>query len=173
LAPFARPGQAADIEIVTWKKIHDEDAERYHGLVEFARNLERQLDKGALWPKAHLTEADIQELERRLSAICPALREEAFLPHWDYQAEHKLPIIPEPLGLISLSRSEQRVDPIASMGCAVVVVVVLLVLVILALFILAQSWWASRSFARQSNLASRIEWKQVFATPGLATGRSR
>ena len=96
----------------------------------------------AAWPKAtcgpRLSETDCEELETALSAVCPALRDEGFLPHWDFQAEHKLPIIPEPLGLISLSRSEQRVEPVSSMGCAVLVVIGLLG--ILVLFAIAPPW---------------------------------
>jgi hypothetical protein len=126
------------LEIVVWKRTDDEAADQYHGLVEFARNLERQLEKGDLWPKARLIPADRQELERRLSAVCPALRNEGFLPQWDYQAEHKVAIIPEPLGLLSLSRTEQRVDPVSSMGCAVWVV--LASLAIFALFVLFPPW---------------------------------
>jgi hypothetical protein len=128
----------AHIDIVAWKKIDDEASEQYHGIVEFARNLERQLGKGDLWPKARITRAEQQQLEARLSEICPALRDEGFLPHWDYQAEHKLPIIPEPLGLITLNRTEARVDPVSSMGCAVIVV--FLVVVVLALFIAVPPW---------------------------------
>ena len=60
------------------------------------------------------------------------------MPDWEYAGEHKLPIIPEPLGLVSLSRSERRVDPVASMGCAVVVV--LGTVLILAAFILFPPW---------------------------------
>lgn len=131
-------GSGPGVDIVAWKKIDDEAAEQYHGLVQFARNLERQLGKGDLWPKARLTAEDCQELQRRLALICPALRSEGFLPHWDYVGEHKLPIIPEPLGLISLSRSEARVDPVSSMGCAVWVV--LAAVGVLALFILFPPW---------------------------------
>jgi hypothetical protein len=131
-------GFEGEVDIVAWKKIDDEDAERYHGMVEFARNLERQLGRGELWPRVVLTPAELMELQRRLTAICPALRQEGYLPHWDYQAEHKLPIIPEPLGLITLSRSEQRVDPVSSMGGAVIVV--LLVLVMLVVFIIVPPW---------------------------------
>jgi len=131
-------GDSASVDIVLWKKIDDEAAERYHGLVEFARNLERQLDRGVLWPKVQLNQAEVAELELRLSEICPALRNEGFLPQWDYAAEHKLPIVPEPLGLVSLSRTYDRVDPSSSMGCAVLVVAV--VVVILALFILVPPW---------------------------------
>ncbi|HEY3058466.1 MAG TPA: hypothetical protein VGL99_05775 [Chloroflexota bacterium] len=131
-------GDDFSVDIVVWKNIDDEAAERYHGMVEFARNLERQLDKGDLWPKVRLSPQEVAELERRLSAICPALRDEGFLPQWDYAAEHKLPIIPEPLGLVTLSRSYDRVDPASSMGCAVLVVAV--VVVILALFIFIPPW---------------------------------
>jgi hypothetical protein len=131
-------GSDADVDIVIWKKIDDEGAERYHGLVEFARNLERKLGDGALWPRVVLTPADVAELERRLTDVCASLRQEAYLPHWDYQAEHKLPIIPEPLGLITLSRSQERVDPVSSMGGAILVV--LSVLVILVVFIIAPPW---------------------------------
>jgi len=75
------------------------------------------------------------ELEARLAEICPALRDEGFLPQWDYSAEHKLPIIPEPLGLVTLSKSYDRVDPASSMGFAVLVVgLLVLVLVLFTIF---------------------------------------
>jgi hypothetical protein len=131
-------GLDTDVDIVAWKALDDEEAEQYHGLVQFARNLERQLGRGELWPKATLTAADCEELENRLGAICPALRNEGFLPQWDYSAEHKVPVIPEPLGLLSLSRSEKRVDPVASMGCAVWVVA--FVVAVLGLFVVSPPW---------------------------------
>jgi hypothetical protein len=128
-------GRASRLDIVEWRLIDDENTDQYLGLVRFARNLERHLGAAELWPKLTLTDAHCAELERRLSAVCPALRDEAFLPHWEYAGEHKLPLIPEPLGLISLSRSERRVDPEASMGCAVMVVLgALVVLVLLVKF---------------------------------------
>lgn len=133
-----RRGVEREVDVVAWKKIDDEATEQYYGLVEFARNLQRHLGAGDLWPKVVLTDADCHELERRLAAICPALRNEAFLPDWEYQAEHKVPIVPEPLGLVSLARTERRVDPVTSMGCAVLVV--LAVVAILALFIVAPPW---------------------------------
>ncbi|MBI3967171.1 MAG: hypothetical protein HY329_16175 [Chloroflexi bacterium] len=131
-------GVAAEVEIVAWRSTDDEATLEYAGLARFARNLERHLKADELWPKLRLTQADCDELERRLAAICPALRDEAFLPHWEFSAEHKLPIVPEPLGLISLSRSERRVDPVASMGCAVFVVAA--VLAILSLFVFLPPW---------------------------------
>jgi hypothetical protein len=131
-------GQDVDVEIVVWKNIDDEAAERYHGLVEFARNLERQLDRGGLWPKVRLSATELSELEARLAEICPALRDEGFLPEWDYTAEHKLPLIPEPLGLVTLSRTYDRVDPSSSMGFAVLVVGILVML--LVLFTIIPPW---------------------------------
>jgi hypothetical protein len=138
-------GETADsqyqVEIVVWKAIDDQQAERYHSMVEFARNLDRHLDtakKGGLWPTVRLSAAQCEELERRLAAVCEPLRDEGFLPEWDYAGEHKLPIIPEPLGLVSLSRTEQRVDSVSSMGCAVWVV--LAAVAILALFVLFPPW---------------------------------
>jgi hypothetical protein len=131
-------GADAGLDVLHWKKIQDEAAEEYLSFVRFARNLEQHLGTAELWPRLILTDADCQELERRLAAICPALRDEAFLPDWEYSGEHKLPLIPEPLGLISLSRSETRVDPVASMGCAVLVVGA--AVAVLALLVVFPPW---------------------------------
>ncbi len=128
----------APLDIVNWKSIDDEATEQYLGLVGFARRLERHLDAPQLWRKVELTDDDCEEVKRRLSAICAALRDEAFLPDWEYAGEHKLPIIPEPLGLVSLTRSERRVDPVASMGCAVFVI--LATIGVLVLFIAFPPW---------------------------------
>jgi hypothetical protein len=133
-----RRGEPATLEIVSWKSIDDEAAEQYLGLVRFARNLERHLGADELWPKVRLTDRDCDELERRLRALCPIIRDEAFLPDWEFSAEHKIPIIPEPLGLVTLSRTEQRADPLATMGCAVMVVVVLVT--IIGLMIVFPPW---------------------------------
>jgi hypothetical protein len=135
-------GVDADLNIVTWRQLADEEHDRYMGLTRFANRLEAHLGADALWPKVRLNEEDLRELERRLTAICPALRAEAFLPHWEYEAEHQVPLIPEPLGLISLHRSERRVDPVTSMGCATTVV--LLALAVLAVFIFFPPWVPGR-----------------------------
>lgn len=111
------------IDVVGWERIDDEAALQHLALVDFARRLERHLGAEELWPKVVLSDADLRAVEERLSMVCPALRSEGFLPAIEYEAEHKLPLIPEPLGLISLSHSERRADPEASMGCAALVVV--------------------------------------------------
>ena len=126
------------LDIVWWQTTDDEGAAQYISLARFARNLERHLGADELWPKLVLTEADCVTLHRSLTEVCPALRDESFLPDWEYSAEHKLPVVPEPLGLVSLTRSERRVDPVASMGCAVFVVLALVA--ILALFIVIPPW---------------------------------
>lgn len=131
-------GVTAGVDVVEWKSIDDEATEEYLSLTQFARNLERHLGAEGLWPRRRLTAEDCAELEKQLAGVCPALRNEAFLPRWEYQGQHQLPLIPEPLGLISLNRSEKRVDPLASMGCAVVIVLVLVF--VLALIILFPPW---------------------------------
>jgi hypothetical protein len=115
-------GDPGTLDVVEWSAIDSESTLQYLGLVRFAQNLERRLDADELWPKIRLTDDDCAALERRLSRLCPARHDEAFLPDWEYAAEHKVPIIPEPLGLVSLSRTERRADPIATLGCAVLVV---------------------------------------------------
>jgi hypothetical protein len=135
---LGRRGYNAELDVVEWQTIDDSSAQVYLRNVQFARNLERTLGAEELWPKITLTDDDCRELEGRLSKLCPALLAEAFLPDWEYSGEHKLPIVPEPLGLVSLGRSERRVDPLASMGCAVIVVVG--IVIVLGLFILFPPW---------------------------------
>jgi hypothetical protein len=133
-----RRGDEHRLDVVEWQTIDDESAQKYLCSVAFARNLERKLDAGELWPRITLTDDECQELEGILTEVCPAIRSEAFLPDWEFSGEHKLPIIPEPLGLISLGRSERRVDPLTSMGCAVLGV--LGIVIVLGLFILFPPW---------------------------------
>jgi hypothetical protein len=108
------------LDIVEWLAIADESLEQYIGMTRFASNLSRHLGNVELWPKLVLTHGECRRIEGELSKICATLRDESFFPHWEYGGDHKLPIIPEPLGIISLSRGEKRVDPISSMGAAAV-----------------------------------------------------
>ena len=133
-----RQGESRRVNIVEWETIDDESLDQYLSLVQFARNLEQYLSGGEAWPRVYLRLQDIQELQDRLSAACPALRSEAFLPEWEYGADHKLPLIPEPLGLLSLSRSEKRVDPLSSMGAATAIV--LLSDLVFLIFVLFPPW---------------------------------
>lgn len=135
---LAERGIKCDIDVVQWGKVDDEATRAYVSLTMFAWRLERYLGAAELWPKYLLTDEDCAKLEKALRDVCPALRDEAFLPDWEYSASHKLPLVPEPLGLLSLGRDERRADPVASMGCAVVVV--LLALAILAMFVILPPW---------------------------------
>jgi hypothetical protein len=123
---------------VQWATIDDEAALQYGSLVQFSRNLERHLGSGPLWPSVELTEDDVATLTREATALCPVLRDEAHLPDLEYEVEHRLPIIPEPLAFISLSRQERRADPQSSMGCALIVA--LIILGFLVLFISRPPW---------------------------------
>jgi hypothetical protein len=111
------------LDVVLWQSGEEEALEAYTSLVEFARALGVKLGAD-LWPARRLSAAQAARLERTLSQLCPALREEALLPEWEFSGEHKLPIIPEPLGLLTLNVSEKRVDPLNTMGAALVMVAI-------------------------------------------------
>jgi hypothetical protein len=130
-----RPGR---LDIVEWSKLGDEETEKYLALTIFARRLEIQLKAEALWPTLELTSEDCDFLARKIREICPAIRAEAFLPQREYAGEHKLPIVPEPLGIISLSRTEKRVDPVASMTSVLVTVFISLAIL---LYVVLQPPW--------------------------------
>lgn len=127
-----------DVSVVIWGQLDDDEAERYLAQVEFARALRQHLGAGALWPTLVLTPEQCDEVARRLLEIRGALMEEAFLPDWEYAAEHKLPVIPEPLGLVSLARSAKRADPVTTMGFATLMV--LATLAVIVLFVLNKPW---------------------------------
>ena len=131
-----------ELDVVQWKSVDDEGWFQYVARVESMRLLGRRLGGDPLWPRLVLSQAHCDELERRMVAVCRAVREEAFLPPLEYEGEHKIPIIPEPLGIISLGRRERRVDPLSSMGTALVIVA--LVVALLAWFIVRPPWVPGR-----------------------------
>jgi hypothetical protein len=133
-----RRAPAAEVRIVEWTSIDDDSALKYGNLVAFTESLERHLQSPPLWPTLDLTEEDIAILTSEARQLCPVLRNEAHLPDLEYAAEYRIPIIPEPLAFVSLSRQEQRADPVASMGCALVVAILILGLVVW--FILLPPW---------------------------------
>ena len=127
-----------ELDIVIWGQLEDDEGERYLSHVAFARALQRHLGAPPLWPTVSITPEQCAEVARRLARVAPALLEEALLPDWEYQAEHKLPVIPEPLGFVSLGRSAKRADPVATMGFATLVV--LLTVAVIVLFVLQRPW---------------------------------
>ncbi|HEY0252043.1 MAG TPA: hypothetical protein VGC41_10975 [Kofleriaceae bacterium] len=126
-----------DLAIVEWSSTSDDDFRRYRTTTQGISAIGDKLGIQAL-PTLTLTLAQRDELRAELTALCPALRDEAFLPDWEFEGEHKLPIIPEPLGIISLSRSEKRVDPLATLTSAFVVITLL---VATTCFFLARPPW--------------------------------
>lgn len=131
-----------DLQIVAWSTIDDEKSAQYRSQVQAFRTLADQLEKGPIWPTCYLSKGNVAYLRTRLREIVPYLRNEAFLPDVEYQAEYNVPIIPEPLGFISLKRTEQRADPVATMGCASLVT--LGVMALLILFIFFPPWLPSK-----------------------------
>jgi hypothetical protein len=130
------------LEIVAWSSVNDEEAAMYQSQVQAFRTLAEQLDKGPIWPTEPLSAADIAYVQQRIRAIVPYLRDECFLPDVEYEAEYSIPIIPEPLGFISLRRTDQRADPVATMGCASLVT--LGVLALLVFFLIFPPWIPSK-----------------------------
>ena len=122
------------LEIVAWSSVDDEAAAMYGSQVQAFRTLASQLEKGPIWPTLELTAADITFVGNRIRAIVPYLRDECFLPDVEYEAEYSIPIIPEPLGFIALRRTDQRADPVATMGCASLVTLGILLLLVFFLY---------------------------------------
>lgn len=122
------------LEIVAWSSVDDEAAAMYGSQVQAFRTLAMQLEKGPIWPTLPVSAADIAFVRERIRAIVPYLRDECFLPDVEYEAEYSIPIIPEPLGFITLRRTDQRADPVATMGCASLVTLGILILLVVFLF---------------------------------------
>jgi len=126
-----------DVEIVEWQSTDDDGFHAYRATAHALEAIGTKLEIAA-YPRVTLTAAHRDVLARQLEQMCPALRDEAFLPDWEFEGEHKLPIIPEPLGIISLSRSEKRVDPLATLVAALIV---MSLLVGVTCFFLARPPW--------------------------------
>lgn len=124
-----------EVDIVQWTVIDDEPAKQYASLVAFSERLSERLGEDHLWPTVELTPDEVEMLTREGTELCPILRNEAQLPDMEYKAEHRLPIIPEPLAFVALSREENRADPVASMGCAFLVTIVILGILLLIVFV--------------------------------------
>jgi hypothetical protein len=118
------------LRIAFWSEIRDSEAAAYHSTVDAFRNLERAIDRGPLWPVVALTRSDIEAIQNDVRAIAPALRDEAFLPNMEYEAEYSVPILPEPLAFLQLRRTDERADPIATMAWAAAAMTLVLAVLI-------------------------------------------
>lgn len=127
-----------DLQITQWSSIDEDEASQYYSMVKAFTNLEKQLGKGALWPEVTITEAERDAIQEELRRLVPALRNQAFLPDVEYEVEYSVPVLPDPLGFLQLTRKENRADPVATMGCAGLVM--LTVLVVLIVFVFFPPW---------------------------------
>ena len=81
-------------------------------------------------------------IQQEIRKLLPALRNEAHLPKLEYEVNYNVPVLPEPLAMLQLTRRENRADPIVTMGCASIVM--FFVLLVLVFFILLPPWVPSK-----------------------------
>lgn len=133
----------ANLQITQWAGIDEDQASQYSSMVKAFCNLEKQLGKGEeLWPRVEITQEDHEEIAKALHELTPALRNESLMPDLEYEVEYSVPVIPEPLGFLQLTRRENRADPLATMGCAGLAMLV--IMAILTFVILLPPWVPSR-----------------------------
>src|SRR4051812_38614296 len=132
----------SQLQVVQWSSIDEDQASTYYSTTEAFRNLASQLGKGNIWPTVEITEEDVGYVEDRLHSLMPALRNESLLPDMEYEVEYSVPILPEPLGFLRLTRPETRADPLITMGCASLIM--LFVMAALTFMILLPPWVPSR-----------------------------
>jgi hypothetical protein len=129
----------ANLPIVQWSTIDEDQASTYYCMVEAFRNLETQLgNKGPIWPAWEITQDDVDEVGQALNELVPALRNESLLPNLEYGVEYSVPVIPEPLAFLRLTRRDNRADPLITMGCAGLVM--LFIMLLLTFIILLPPW---------------------------------
>jgi hypothetical protein len=129
----------ASVQITQWSSIDEDQASSFYSMAKAFRHLERHLGtKEPLWPTGEITQEEVDEIGRRIRELVPTLRSESFLPHVNYAVEYNVPILPEPLGMVRLTRKENRADPLISMGCASIIM--LFVMALLTFIILLPPW---------------------------------
>ena len=116
-------------QIVAWGGIDAEGAERYGSGVRAWKRLEQALG-APLWPAVRVDEAGVGRIATLMRDATAALREDVLLPDIEYSAEFTIPIIPEPLALMQVKREQQHADPVATLGCATLVVLSLLAILV-------------------------------------------
>jgi len=133
----------ADLQVTQWSTIDQDAASAYFSTVLAFQNLEKQLGaRHAIWPTVEITGADVATIGDELRKLAPALRSEAFLPDLEYAVEYNVPILPEPLGFMKLTRSDNRADPLITMGCAGIIM--LFVIGLLVFFVIFPPWIPAR-----------------------------
>ena len=129
----------ARVQITQWSSIDEDQASSFANMAKAFRHLEKHLGaQEPLWPTGEITQEEVDEIGRRIRELVPTLRSESLLPHVNYAVEYNVPILPEPLGMVRLTRKENRADPLISMGCASIIM--LFVMALLTFIILLPPW---------------------------------
>ncbi len=150
-----RDGQAR-LQISQWSTIDEDKAAAYYRMVQAFQNLEHnlarviagneeKLDSEAsyrVWPTLEITQEDRDYIGEQLRTLVPVLRNECLLPDVEYEVEWSVPVLPEPLSFMQLTRRENRADPLVTMGCAAFVMMAVLLIVLF--FVLWPPWLPSR-----------------------------
>jgi hypothetical protein len=133
----------AELQITQWSTINEDTASAYYSMVQAFQNLEQQLGKGGhVWPTEEISQEDVDEIGKELRRLVPTLRNESLLPDVEYEVEYNVPVLPEPLSFLRLTRKENRADPVLTMGCASMIMLTLMVVV--TFFILLPPWVPSK-----------------------------
>jgi len=124
-APFDSP-----LRVVLWADIDRSESEAYRSQAHAFGRLAEAMGTGPLWPAAEIDAEGVARLRAALEEAAPHLREAALLRDVAYSAEFSIPLVPEPLAFVQIRRQESRADPVASMGCATVMVLATLAAVL-------------------------------------------
>jgi hypothetical protein len=125
-----RDPHGSPLGIVLWGNVDRSEAEVYRSQAHAFGQLAQALEKGPLWPTAVVDDDGSARLRAVFDEATPHLREAALMSDIDYAAEFSIPLVPEPLAFVQIHRSESRADPVASLGCATLMVLAALVAVV-------------------------------------------
>jgi hypothetical protein len=124
-----RDPHGSPLGLVLWANVDRSEAEVYQSQVHAFGRLAQVLETRPLWPTAVIDEEGLARLRAVLREATPHLREAALMRDIDYAAEFSIPLVPEPLAFVQIHRSESRADPVASLGCATLMVLAALIAV--------------------------------------------
>jgi hypothetical protein len=113
--------------IILWANVDRSEAEAYQSQVRAFGRLASVLKTDPLWPIARIDAEGLSRLRAVLAEATPHLRETVLMPDVDYAAEFSIPLVPEPLAFVQIHRNESRADPVASLGCATLMVLAALI----------------------------------------------
>jgi hypothetical protein len=137
-----RDPHGSPLTLVLWANVDRSAAEVYQSQARALGRLAEVLGHSPLWPTAILDEEGQERLRATLAEAIPHLREASLMRDVDYSAEFSIPLVPEPLAFVQIRRSESRADPVASLGCATLMV--LAALAAIAWVVLFPPWVPSK-----------------------------